>query len=93
MPNADELASNLVIEAKKVGIRHIVKQSVMGADLDADVGTLRFHRQAEGIIEESGIPITFLRPNEFMQNFINFHSSSIKSNNAFYIPAENESSL
>jgi len=30
VPNADELASNLVIEAKKVGIRHIVKQSVMG---------------------------------------------------------------
>lgn len=53
VPNAHELASNLVIEAKKVGIRHIVKQSVMGADLEADVGTFRLHRQAEKIIEQS----------------------------------------
>ena len=88
VPNAHELASNLVIEAKKAGIRHIVKQSVMGADLEADVGTMRLHRQAERIIEKSGIPFTFLRPNEFMQNFINFHSPSIKNNNAFYLPLE-----
>jgi uncharacterized protein YbjT (DUF2867 family) len=88
VPNAHELASNLVIEAKKAGIRHIVKQSVMGADLEADVGTMRLHRQVEEIIEKSGIPFTFLRPNEFMQNFINFHSPSIKNNNAFYLPLE-----
>ena len=88
VPNAHELASKLVIEAKKAGIRHIVKQSVMGADLEADVGTFRLHRQAEEIIEQSGIPFTFLRPNEFMQNFINFHSHFIKNNNAFYLPLE-----
>ena len=88
VPNAHELASNMVIEAKKAGIRHIVKQSVMGADLEADVGTLRLHRQAERIIEQSEIPFTFLRPNEFMQNFINFHSPSIKNNNVFYLPLE-----
>jgi uncharacterized protein YbjT (DUF2867 family) len=88
VPNAPDLASNAVSEAKKVGIRHIVKQSVMGADLEADVGTMRLHRQVEKIIEQSGIPFTFLRPNEFMQNFINFYSPSIKGNNAFYIPLE-----
>ena len=88
VPNAPDLASNAVSEAKKTGIRHIVKQSVMGADLEADVGTMRLHRQVEEIIEQSGIPFTFLRPNEFMQNFINFHSPSIKGNNAFYIPLE-----
>jgi uncharacterized protein YbjT (DUF2867 family) len=88
VPNAHEFASNLVNEAKKAEVIHIVKQSIMGADLKADVGTMRLHRQAEKIIEQSGIPFTFLRPNEFMQNFINFHSHSIKSNNAFYIPLE-----
>jgi uncharacterized protein YbjT (DUF2867 family) len=88
VPNAHELASNLVNEAKNAEVIHIVKQSVMGADEGADVGTMRLHRQAEKIIEQSGIPFTFLRPNEFMQNFINFHSHSIKSNNAFYIPLE-----
>jgi uncharacterized protein YbjT (DUF2867 family) len=88
VPNAAELASNLVIEAKKAGIKQIVKQSVMGAALEADVGTMRLHRQVEKFIEQSGIPFTFLRPNEFMQNFINFHSPSIKGNNAFYVPLE-----
>lgn len=60
----------------------------MGADLQADVGTMRLHRQAENIIEESGIPFTFLRPNEFMQGFINFQGPTIKNNNTFYLPAE-----
>jgi uncharacterized protein YbjT (DUF2867 family) len=88
VPNAADLASDVVIEAKKAGIKQIVKQSVMGAALEADVGTMRLHRQVEKFIEQSGIPFTFLRPNEFMQNFINFHSPSIKGNNAFYVPLE-----
>lgn len=75
-------------EAKKSGVRYIVKQSVIGADLNADVDGMRLHRQAEQIIEESRISFTFLRPNEFMQNFVNFHSHSIKNNNAFYLPAQ-----
>jgi uncharacterized protein YbjT (DUF2867 family) len=83
-----EHESNLVTEAKKSGIKHIVKQSIMRADLGADVEAMRLHRQTERLIEESGIPYTFLRPNEFMQGFINFQGATIKSNNAFYVPAE-----
>lgn len=83
-----QLSSNLITEAKKAGIRHIVKQSAIGADMKADVTALRLHGQVEKIIEESGIPYTFLHPNEFMQNIINFHSHTIKSNNAFYFPRE-----
>ncbi len=87
-PKTAELTSNLVKEAKKNAIKHIVKQSVMGADSELDVVILRLHRQAEKMIEESGIPFTFLRPNDFMQNFVNFYSPTIKSNNALYLPAE-----
>lgn len=87
-PRAAELATNLVNEAKKAGIRHIVKQSIIGADRVLDVAHLRLHHQAEKIIEESGIPFTFLRPNDFMQNFVNFYSPTIKSKNALYLPAE-----
>jgi len=87
-PKAAEFAGNLVKEAKKARIRRIVKQSVMGADSELDVAHLRLHRQAEKMIEESGIPFTFLRPNDFMQNFVNFYSPTIKSNNALYLPAE-----
>jgi uncharacterized protein YbjT (DUF2867 family) len=83
-----EHESNLITKAKKSGIKHIVKQSIMLADLNADVEAMRLHRQAEKLIEDSGIPYTFLRPNEFMQGFINFQGTTIKSNNAFYIPAD-----
>lgn len=88
VPNMVEITTNLVDEAKNAKVKHIVKQSVMGADFEADVGAMRLHRQAEKIIEESRIPYTFLRANEFMQNFVNFHSPSIKSKNAFYSPRE-----
>jgi uncharacterized protein YbjT (DUF2867 family) len=87
---ASELASNAVSEAKKAGIRHIVKQSVQAADNTAAaaiVSTIRLHHQAEKIIEESGIPYTFLRPGEFMQNFIRWYSETIKEQGAFYLPA------
>ena len=46
-------------EARKSGVKYIVKQSVMGSELNADVGVMRLHRQAEQIIKESGIPLHF----------------------------------
>jgi uncharacterized protein YbjT (DUF2867 family) len=61
----------------------------MGADIEVNVSHLRLHRQGEKIVEESGIPFTLLRPNFFMQNFVNLHGPSIKSNNAFYTSAGN----
>jgi uncharacterized protein YbjT (DUF2867 family) len=84
-PTMVDLASNVVTEAKNAAIKHIVRLSAKGADERAESPSLRQHRQVEKIIEESGIPYTILRPNEFMQNFINFHSPSIKSSNAFYM--------
>lgn len=88
--NMVELSSNLVNEAKKNGsIKHIVKLSVMGADAEPGITGGRLHKQAEKIIEDSGISYTFLRPNFFMQNFVNFFSQTIKEQGSFYIPADN----
>ncbi|MGA9152391.1 MAG: NmrA family NAD(P)-binding protein [Candidatus Nitrosopolaris sp.] len=83
-----DLTSNLVNEAKKAGVKYVVKQSVKGADAQPGIAPTRLHRQAEKIIEESGIPFTFLRPNFFMQNFMTFYGHSIKTQGAFYVPAE-----
>jgi uncharacterized protein YbjT (DUF2867 family) len=85
--NMIDLTLNLVNEAKNVGVKHIVKQSVLGADAEQEITPSRLHRQAEKIIEESGIPFTFLRPNFFMQNFVTFYSHFIKTQGAFYVPA------
>jgi uncharacterized protein YbjT (DUF2867 family) len=82
-----DLTSNLVNEAKNAGVTYIVKQSVLGADAEPGITPSRLHRQAEKVIEESGIPFAFLRPNFFMQNFVTFYSSFIKTQGAFYVPA------
>ncbi|HEY6884939.1 MAG TPA: SDR family oxidoreductase [Nitrososphaeraceae archaeon] len=85
--NMVDLTSNLVNEAKNTGVKYIVKQSVLGADAEPAITPSRLHRQAEKVIEESGIPFTFLRPNFFMQNFVTFYSNFIKTQGAFYVPA------
>jgi uncharacterized protein YbjT (DUF2867 family) len=84
---AAEISSSLIKEVKKNGgVKYIVKLSVMGADAEPATTIGRLHRQEEEVIEESGIPYTFLRPTSFMQNFVNIYGPSIKSKNAFYMP-------
>ena len=88
-PSAEmvDISSSVIQEARKNHVKFIVKLSAMGADLKPGFTGGRLHRQAEEIIEESKIPYTFLRPNAFMQNFVNRSSQTIKSQNAFYFPA------
>ncbi len=86
-PNKANISSSLVKEAKKNGVKYIVKLSVMKADAEPGFTVGRLHRQEEKIIEESGIPYTFLRPTSFMQSFVNFYSQTIKTQNAFYLHA------
>jgi uncharacterized protein YbjT (DUF2867 family) len=82
-----DISSSIIEEAKKNGVKFIVKLSTMGADLDPGYTSGRLHRQVEKIIEESGIPFAFLRPNSFMQNFLTRSSQTIKNQNVFYLPA------
>ena len=78
---------NLVNASKERGTKHIVKLSHIRADPNDEpqINITRLHHQAEKIIEESGIPFTFLRPNFFMQNFVNFYLG--KNQSSIYLPA------
>jgi uncharacterized protein YbjT (DUF2867 family) len=87
IPEIIDICSTIVKEAKKNGVNHIVKLSAMGADPESRTTILRLHGEEEEIIKESGIPYTFLRPPAFMQNFITQFGQTIKSQNAFYVPA------
>jgi uncharacterized protein YbjT (DUF2867 family) len=82
-----DISSNFVEEAKKNGVNFIVKLSVMGADVEPGYTIGRLHRRVEKIIEESGIPFVFLRPNSFMQNFVTRSSQTLKTQNAISLPA------
>ena len=86
-PKMVDFTLNLVNGAKEEHIKHIVKLSHIRADPDDEpqINITRLHREAEKIIEGSGIPYTFLRPNFFMQNFINFYLG--KNQSSIYLPA------
>jgi hypothetical protein len=69
-----ELSSNLLKEIKNTeNIKHIVRSSVMGADA-AKPETIggRVHRQAEKMMENSGISYTLLRPTSYKTLLISF---------------------
>lgn len=81
------LEAPVVDEAKRAGVRHLVKLSVIGCNLDNPIELGRWHRESEKEVEASGIPWTFLRPNFFMASFAVYMGATIRTEGAFYAPA------
>lgn len=69
-PQSVEQQGNFISAAKRAGVKHIVKFSAMGSDVNSPAQLLRWHGQIENELQGSGIPFTFLQPNSFMQNFV-----------------------
>ncbi|MDY7225616.1 SDR family oxidoreductase [Hyalangium rubrum] len=81
-----EYTQRLVDAAKKSGVKHIVKLSVMGADAEPGIMLGRLHKAGENAIKASGIAWTMLRPTFFMENFINFYGADPKKDSTVYLP-------
>src|SRR5215470_16576233 len=62
-------------------VRHVVKLSAMGG---REAIFPRQHAQSEDYIQSTGVPYTFLRPNGFMQNMVNYNGPTINAQNSFY---------
>jgi uncharacterized protein YbjT (DUF2867 family) len=86
VPDQVEISRLLVDEARAAGVKYIVKQSGMGIGFEPAITIGRLHREAEQYVEASGIPFTFLRPNFFMQNFINYFGPAMKGEGRIYLP-------
>ncbi|MBN1208795.1 MAG: SDR family oxidoreductase [Myxococcaceae bacterium] len=80
-----EYAQALVDAAKKAGVKHIVKLSVMGVDAEPGIALGRQHRAAEKAIKDSGIAWTMLRPTFFMENFVNYYGADPKKDATVYL--------
>lgn len=78
-----QLELNAVQVANEIGIKHITKLSVWKADQEA-YSFAKVHRPVEKGIESSRISWTFLRPNSFMQNVVNYMGNTIKAEGTFY---------
>jgi uncharacterized protein YbjT (DUF2867 family) len=75
-PNSERQVGYVVqaiAAARRAGVKHVARLSVMGADADPGVILGRLHFAAEREVRLSGIPWTMLRPTFFMQNFINYY--------------------
>jgi uncharacterized protein YbjT (DUF2867 family) len=66
-PDQVAVEGALTSAAVRAGVRHVVKQSVLGAALDAPALLVRWHAEAEALIRSSGLAFTFLQPALFMQ--------------------------
>ena len=73
-------------EGKKAGIRHLIKQSEIGADPQSLSPLLQDHGRAEDAIRTSGVPYTILRTLYFMQNFAPMYAHSIITRGMIYAP-------
>ena len=85
-PDMEQVTEQVVGAALRAGTRHFVKLSGLGASYPDDLQLGRWHRAAERVVEDSGMAWTHLRPNSFMQNFINEHLGSMRSRGLFYHP-------
>lgn len=75
-----------VAVARRVGIRHIVRLSVIGSHVDPGMTLGRQHLAGEKQILASGIAWTFLRPAFFMDNFIRYYGVDPKADGQVFLP-------
>jgi len=83
LPQLPALEGHIIEEAARSGVKHIVKQSAIGADGGGGHMFGIWHAQAEAKLAAAGVPYTILRPNTFMQNFLGF-AGSIKTQGAIF---------
>ena len=83
--SAEQVAreANFIRAAKRAGVRHVVKFSILGAAPNSPSRLIRRHGEAEKMLEDSGIAFTMLRPHYFMQNLL-WYIDEIKSQGVFY---------
>lgn len=76
--NKVELAKNAAAAAKAAGVKHIVRSSGAGADSASAFALPKLQGEIDDVLAATGIATTFLRPNVFMQNYVNYQSQAIK---------------
>jgi uncharacterized protein YbjT (DUF2867 family) len=75
-----------VAEAKRAGIKHIVRVSVLGADADPGIVLGRQHLAAEKEIRASAMRWTILRPTFFMENFTTYYGVNPQADSEVALP-------
>jgi uncharacterized protein YbjT (DUF2867 family) len=67
-PDADKQGIAITAAAKHAGVKHIVRNSAIGAAADAPTENGKLHFATDEDIKASGLTYTIFRPHFFMQN-------------------------
>src|SRR5258708_14567096 len=86
-PTMLEVQSNFIEEARKAGVKHVVKLSGIMPELDSPFRFARMHGEIERRLEASGMAFTHLRAGEFMHAYFR-QVPSIVARGAFFLPME-----
>ena len=78
------LEGNAIDAAKRAGVRHVVKLSVLGAD-GPGIEFARWHAAAERHLVDSGLAWTMLRSGNFATNALGW-AETVRADGVFYQP-------
>jgi NAD(P)H dehydrogenase (quinone) len=85
---AVEWAKTAIKAGIESGIKHIVRSSGINADSNSNFLVFKTLGEIENLVKQSGLDYTFVRPNSFFQNFVTYHSFSLKAG-GLYLPQGN----
>jgi uncharacterized protein YbjT (DUF2867 family) len=84
-PDAARLQGNFIEAARRAKLPHLVRHSAFGTAAGSRARLFRQHAEVEKHVQDAGVPYTFLRPAQFMQNFLTM-KDSIVGRGEFYAP-------
>ncbi len=74
----------MIHAAERLGVKHVVKLSALGASPHTQSPLAHEHWLAEQALEKSGMSWTILRPHVFMQNWLGEVADTVRSAGAIY---------
>lgn len=81
-----EWGNKIIDAAKKNNVKHIVRSSCFQANSSSNYLLFKVHDKIDHSLKKANIPFTIIKPNTFMQNFVNIHADTIKNAHTFYLP-------
>jgi NAD(P)H dehydrogenase (quinone) len=76
----------VIAAAKKAGVQFILRSSSLGAEPQTDFELGQVHGRIDQALRTSGLAYTIVRPNSFMQNYINYFGGMIKDQQSIFLP-------
>lgn len=83
-PGFGQTQINIIRAAERLGVKHVVKLSALGASPRTQSSLAYEHWLAEQVLEESSMTWTILRPHVFMQNWLGEVADTVRSEGVIY---------